>query len=123
MQTTLRAALSIAFVFALSRGAAGCAQPDFADARCPPGGTELTYVSFGQGFLARYCETCHGRDVRDRHGAPDRYVFDSPDDVRKWIDRIYDRSAGDNTSMPPGPKDPPIEQRDALAEWLACGAP
>lgn len=117
-----RALVAILVVFAVL-GASACNAPDFVDAKCPPGGTELTYVSFGQGFLARYCNTCHGRDVDERHGAPSKYTFDSPKEVHKWIDRIYDRSAGDNASMPPGPDDPPIEARDQLAEWLACGAP
>jgi uncharacterized membrane protein len=119
---------TLAAFVVLAAGALGltvsaCAAPDFADARCPPGGTELTYESFGQPFLARYCETCHGRDVPDRRGAPDKYTFDSRKEVLAWKDRIYDRSAGDNASMPPGPDDPPIAERDRLAEWLACGAP
>jgi hypothetical protein len=39
------------------------------------------------------------------------------------MDRIFARAAGDNTSMPPGPDDPPEAERAMLAEWLACGAP
>ena len=45
------------------------------------------------------------------------------DSVRHFADRIFDRSAGDSISMPPGPEDPSQEERDKLAEWLACGAP
>ncbi len=113
-----------ASLLAISVALAACGpEEDFKNAKCPPGGTTLTYESFGQGFLARRCQTCHGRDVEERHGAPDKYAFDSPEEVKKWIDRIYDRSAGDNTSMPPGPDDPPLSERDDLAEWLSCGAP
>ena len=114
--------LAISVVLAAVLAACG-PEEDFKNAKCPPGGTALTYESFGQGFLARRCQTCHGRDVDERHGAPDKYAFDSPEEVKKWIDRIYDRSAGDNTSMPPGPDDPPLSERDDLAEWLSCGAP
>ncbi|MBL8742009.1 MAG: hypothetical protein JNK04_12970, partial [Myxococcales bacterium] len=56
-------------------------------------------------------------------GAPIDYVFDTREDVVEWIDHIYERSAGDNVSMPPGPEDPPEEEREQLKEWLACGAP
>jgi hypothetical protein len=95
----------------------------YSASKCPPRGTTLTYESFGEGFLARRCQTCHGDNVEDRQGAPSKYSFDSPADVHRWIADIYDDSAGDNTSMPPGPDDPPLSERENLAEWLACGAP
>ena len=96
---------------------------NFDDASCPPGGTELTYENFGRGFMNNYCQTCHASTVKDRIGAPEGFFFDNIEDVHRFQDRIYDRSAGDNTSMPPGPDDPPEAARDDLEEWLACGAP
>jgi len=37
--------------------------------------------------------------------------------------RIFVRAAASNTTMPPGPNDPSPDEREQLAEWLACGAP
>ena len=100
----------------------GC-ESSWESASCPPEGTELTYESFGRGFIGAHCQSCHASNVDDRKGAPKGISFDTRDDVVDWIDRIYDRSAGDNTSMPPGPDDPAVEERDKLEVWLACGAP
>ena len=83
----------------------------------------MTYQSFGVEFLGSYCQTCHARAARDRHGAPPSFTFDSREDVRSHRERIYARAAGGNDSMPPGPDDPSHEERALLAEWLACGAP
>jgi hypothetical protein len=58
-----------------------------------------------------------------RNGAPSNLTFDNRDEVARWRDRIFDNAAADNTAMPPGPNDPPQAERDALADWLACGAP
>lgn len=90
---------------------------------CPPGGTKLTYESFGRDFLAANCQSCHGAPTYERKGAPSGYDFGSRDDVLRWRSRIFSRSAADNVTMPPGPDDPPGSERTKLAEWLACGAP
>lgn len=97
--------------------------PTLDEAECPPGGTDLTYASFGEPFLGGWCQTCHASTATDRHGAPVHITFDTLDEVRARADRIYVRAADVNTSMPPGPDDPPEEERALLAEWLACGAP
>jgi hypothetical protein len=90
---------------------------------CPQGGTSLTYDDFGRDFLSKYCQVCHGQGGTDRNGAPSDYDFYDVEMVRAFKDRIFARAAGDNTSMPPGPDDPPAADREKLAEWLACGAP
>jgi uncharacterized membrane protein len=102
---------------------ASCSYKNIDEATCPPGGTKLTYASFGQGFFASYCDSCHSAPSSDRQGAPDNYVFASRAQIADHKDRIFARSAGSNDSMPPGPDDPPIAERDKLAEWLVCGAP
>jgi len=102
----------------------GCHADDlYEDAQCPDEGTALTYENFGRALLATQCQSCHAGDADDRRGAPSHVTFDDLDQVRQWAPRIYERSAGANVSMPPGPVDLPIEDREALAEWLACGAP
>lgn len=90
------------------------------DAECPPGGTTLTFDNFGKPFFDKYCNHCHGADILDRQSAPPAYVFETPEQIEKWADRIFVRAAATNDSMPPGPDDPPQAERDDLAEWLAC---
>ena len=67
----------------------------------------LTFLSIGVQGWARI-----GKDV-----------FSTRAQIFEHKERIFERSAGNNDSMPPGPDDPPIEERDKLAEWLVCGAP
>jgi len=87
---------------------------------CPPAGTQLTYESFGRGFFAANCNSCH---TNASAGAPASFRFDTLDDIRLHREHIFMRAAASNTTMPPGPVDPPAADRDMLAEWLACGAP
>jgi uncharacterized membrane protein len=102
---------------------AACKETTIEDRPCPPGGTKLTYANFGKGFLDAHCQHCHGVPSEERKGAPSGYDFGSADDARRFKARIFSRAAADNTTMPPGPDDPPAEEREKLAEWLACGAP
>jgi mono/diheme cytochrome c family protein len=104
-------------------GAACDAGVAIEDYPCPPGGTTLTYDNFGKPFLDGNCQTCHGAEATERDGAPSGYDFGTHADAVRWRARIFARAATTNTSMPPGPDDPPAEERELLAEWLACGAP
>jgi uncharacterized membrane protein len=90
---------------------------------CPSAGTQLTYDDFGADFLQGNCNLCHSAEAAARHGAPESFRFDTLDEVHARASRIFVRAAGPNTSMPPGPNDPALDERDKLAEWLACGAP
>ncbi len=101
---------------------AGCAEAPMPieEMPCPPTGTMHTYDSFGAGFVDTYCNSCH---ATSKNGAPAAFRFDTVEDIRTHAARIFVRSAGPNTTMPVGPIDPPAEDRDRLAEWLACGAP
>jgi uncharacterized membrane protein len=101
----------------------GCKETTIDERTCPPEGTKLTYANFGKGFIDENCQSCHGQSRDDRKGAPGSYDFGSVDDVRVHKSRIFARAAADNTTMPPGPDDPPEHEREKLAEWLACGAP
>lgn len=118
----MRRASFVVLSFAIA--AAACKhEATIDDHACPPSGTQLTYDNFGRGFMDGYCQRCHGAAGPDRQGAPSGYDFASVDDVRRYRDRIFANAAADNTSMPPGPDDPPAEDREKLADWLACGAP
>jgi hypothetical protein len=118
----MKALFSILFLGA-TLSASGCGYETLSEHPCPPGGTTLTYENFGEGFFDSYCNSCHSAPDSERNGAPDDDVFATVDDVRQHADRIFVRAAGPNTSMPPGPDDPPETERDKLADWLACGAP
>lgn len=109
--------------FGLALGlAGGCTSTALTidEASCPEGGTQLTFQNFGEPFLGAYCDRCHDTA---RDGAPSAFRFTTPELVRVHAARIFVRAAGPNTTMPPGPEDPPADERDRLAEWLACGAP
>ena len=99
------------------------AETSIDDYSCPKEGTKLTYATFGEGYLAQNCQTCHGAASSDRKGAPSGYDFGTVESVREHKSRIFARAAADNVTMPPGPDDPPSSERYRLAEWLACGAP
>jgi uncharacterized membrane protein len=90
---------------------------------CPPQGTQLTYESFGKNWLDTNCNRCHNASEGHRSGAPESYRFETLTDVHTHKDRIFVRAAASNTTMPPGPDDPSADEREQLAEWLACGAP
>ncbi len=117
---------------ALALGLGACAVDEsLGDHPCPPGGTTLTYENFGKAFMDRHCQSCHAQaggggghlSAATSYGVPAGYSFGSADEVRAHRERIFARSAASNTSMPPGPDDPPQGDRDKLADWLGCGAP
>src|SRR5205823_3293576 len=102
---------ALMFLFAV-----GCKEETTIDDRkCPPAGTELTYDNFGRDFMNDNCQTCHGKHSSDRNGAPSSYDFGTLEGVRDHKDRIFVRAAADNTTMPPGPDDPPDADREKLA--------
>jgi hypothetical protein len=114
-------AITLAAAFAFTE--AGCSFETLEDHPCPPGGTKLTYTNFGASFFQQYCNVCHSAEIDQRNGAPENDVFSDRDAIIALKDRIFVRAAGENSSMPPGPDDPPFEEREKLADWLACGAP
>jgi hypothetical protein len=111
-----------ALLLALALGACVDSASSLDDEPCPED-SELTWDNFGGPFLDSYCQRCHASFAEDRNGAPSSITFDTADQVRSHRERIFARAAADNTSMPPGPEDPPAAERSMLAEWLACGAP
>ncbi len=112
-----------ASVAGLVLASGACKATTLDERTCPPAGTTLTYEAFGAPFLAQHCQRCHGAAPSDREGAPSSFDFGTHADVHRHKDRIFVRSAADNTTMPPGPDDPTPEERERLAEWLSCGAP
>lgn len=85
--------------------------------------TTVTYTNFVKAFLDTYCNTCHSTNSDNRRGAPVATIFDHYEMVVTLKKRIFLRSAAQNTTMPPGPDDPPETDRMKLAEWIACGTP
>lgn len=119
-----RAAFVALLVAPCLRALAACGLgEELGDRACPSEGTTLDYVTFGRPFLDAHCQGCHGGTGAARRGAPGGFSFATREEVRTHAARIFARAAGANTTMPPGPDDPPAEEREKLAEWLACGAP
>lgn len=98
------------------------------EATCPPS-SPLTYANFGQPFMAQYCTRCHSSALAGaaRMGAPAFHDFDTQIGVQRVADHV-DAAAGSgpaatNQRMPPSDPRPTMEERQQLAEWIACGAP
>jgi mono/diheme cytochrome c family protein len=98
--------------------ASACGGQSIEAASCPPSGTPLTYANFGRAFFDAHCVHCHGGT--DSHSSR---AFLTVEAIRELRERIYANATGENPPMPPGPDDPPAEERAQLAEWLVCGAP
>jgi len=98
---------------------------------CPPQST-LDYDSFGATFLERYCVDCHSSALSPsaRDGAPFGADYDTLELLTEsGIEHVdYVAAAGpesQNAFMPPATfaLQPTQQEREALGQWLACGAP
>jgi uncharacterized membrane protein len=83
----------------------------------------LDYENFGAPFVIDWCRGCHSSAVPAgmRQKAPADVNFDTLQQVRTWKDMIVARATGASPNMPPA-GGPSQEERQLLAEWLACGA-
>lgn len=120
--------------------AGACKGPTDTGTRCPdPDPGTLTWESFGQPFMEKYCTWCHDSSLprSRRNGAPLFHDYDTLLGVLKTPDHI-DQQAGvgpeaSNDFMPPercpsvagGALDkncarPTESERRQLAEWIAC---
>ena len=100
----------------------------------------MTYDNFGAPFMANWCQGCHSAGLPDdmRQGSPKEANFDTLADVKQWATKIAVCADGDGsqgsamgcppadppTGKPPMPPSggPPADDRETLAEWIACGA-
>jgi hypothetical protein len=124
-------------------------QPTFTGTACADpdpitGTTALTWDTFGQPFMAKYCTSCHSSQLTNSHrnGAPYLHDFDTLLGVMQIIqyapDNHVDEQAGwgpdaQNNFMPgarcpsvPGGSldedcpQPTGQERTQLAQWIAC---
>jgi hypothetical protein len=85
-------------------------------------GPVVTYDTFGRGFMAAYCNGCHGSTVIDRRGAPPGILLDDRETVSMLSDRIFARVLppdGSAPTMPPAGGITP-DDRERLVVWLSC---
>lgn len=92
-----------------------------------PSNSHLSYASFGQAFISSFCLRCHSETITTGRQAPLDRNFDRLELIRP-LARLIDQQAGagplaTHSVMPPTAPMPSLEQRQQLAEWLACGAP
>jgi uncharacterized membrane protein len=115
----------------LALGCAGAGQNESASgAKCGQG-AGLDYASFGESFMRDYCTACHSSELEatQRSGAPSDHDFDTHEGILRTPLEHLDHVAGAgahvvNTTMPPaGYPQPTRQEREDLAQWLACGAP
>jgi hypothetical protein len=128
------------FVFLALIVCSSCSSPTPTGATCPdPDPGTLTWESFGQPFMEKYCNWCHDSSLTrsKRNGAPLYHDFNTLEFVLRFPEHI-DQEAGfgpnaRNEFMPPDEcpstkggalnKDclqPTDDERRQLAEWLAC---
>lgn len=82
------------------------------DVTCPPDST-LTYENFGSTFIADNCLSCHTSQQRP--------TLVNLATVKANSAAII--SAAVTSTKMPSNSGMPIEERQMLGEWLACGAP
>ena len=105
------------FVLALALAACG----NDVDPACRP--TDITYQTFGEPFMATWCNGCHSAALPPgmRQDAPDDVNFDTLDEIRtQWLPIV--QTTTDVETMPPE-GGPSSSERQLLAAWLRCGAP
>ena len=102
---------------------AGCKGEDDVGMECPDD-SFLTYENFGEPFMLTWCTPCHSSYLvteEERQEATEGVNLDSYEGVQSHSDYIQ-IFAVETDEMPPagGPSD---EERDLLAEWIACEMP
>ncbi len=84
----------------------------------------INWNNWGHGFFLTWCSSCHANDSINRHGAPESSIFDTPEQVLQWKERIEARVLQEQT-MPVGGGIPEQDLR-MLEEYLLnleqCGA-
>jgi len=92
------------------------------DESCPPDSV-ADWDTVGQPLLSTWCTPCHTSHLieGERQGAPVGLDFDTYEASALQVEGILSASVN-STRMPPagGMSD---EDREALGEWIACGAP
>lgn len=80
--------------------------------------------------MSNYCVRCHSSSLAGsaRNGAPSDHNFDSLAAIVATDGAHIDEVAGAsgahvNQVMPPSGPFPTLEERQQLAEWIACGTP
>jgi hypothetical protein len=121
-----------AITLALGLALAGCDTDSVfgppTESVCPDNST-LTWDTFGQNFMVRYCTRCHSSELKGaaRHGAPSFHDFDTRFGVKGVANHVDETTASGpaatNKGMPPDGAIPTLEERQQLGEWLACDVP
>ncbi len=86
---------------------------------------EVTYESFGRGFLTGNCQGCHASTAAERYGAPEEVTFDTVEEVWAQVDSVLSAATtydGDEPDMPPqgGVSE---DDQTRLQWWLRCATP
>jgi hypothetical protein len=91
-----------------------------------PSDNELTYDSFGRGFVESYCTRCHSSELEGdaRNGATPDHDFDTLLGILQVAEHMDQMAAAGpdatNTTMPPNGDKPSLDEREQLGQWLAC---
>jgi uncharacterized membrane protein len=107
----VRIAATLALVVATAACTNGASPTGIPELSCPPGAA-LTYANFGHDLIARKCMSCHDTEsprlgTQELVRAAARLILD---------EAVYTDAMPEDTGMA-------LSDRQALGEWLACGAP
>lgn len=97
-----------------------CAVEDAAPTACEAdtAGAYPTWSSFGEKFLATWCQSCHAAASPNRFGAPATVVFDTEADLVRQRAAVR-RAVLEDLTMPLG-GGVSDEERAELARYLDC---
>ena len=109
----VRLAMLAAFVSATA--CTGASSTGLDPITCPPTGTTLTYTNFGDEMIANKCTNTSGCHSRERP------VMLSQTAIQQNASTIMENAV--YTDAMPKSGSMPLEERQKLGEWLACGAP
>jgi uncharacterized membrane protein len=109
--------LSFAASFMTVLAACSSGGDSLGSASCPTGGTKLTYESFGQPFVEKYCAGCHSGSK-----PKDGLDLSTIESIRTHAGAMYEQAAA-SSAMPPEGTAPTDDERKQLGEWLGCDAP
>jgi hypothetical protein len=110
----MRAVRIAALAAALAAACSGANSTGIEPVSCPPTGTTLTYLNFGEDMIATNCANAGCHDRKAPQLTTQAAIIANKDAILD--EAVYTDAMPENHDML-------LEDRRKLGEWLACGAP
>jgi uncharacterized membrane protein len=84
---------------------------------------DLTYASFGNDFMDKYCASCHAASVKGsaRMGAPGDDVYDTLAQIKADKKDLKHEVSSKAMPFPTAKVFPSQAERDQFVQWIDCG--